>query len=373
VIESVLANELALGAALALLVLKLIATSLTLGSGGSGGVFAPSLFMGAMLGAAFAMLVEIIFPGVAAPSGAYALVGMAAVFAASAHAPITAVIILFELTGDYRIILPLMLTVVISTLLSQHLLGGESIYTLKLTRRGVRLQRGRDVDVLQSVKVSEMMTSNIDTVTSDMTITDLTEVFARTRHHGLLVLDEHGKLWGIVTVRDLDQAWAAKRSRSTPVSAIGTTWPYIKVTFPDETMGAALGRMGVRGFGRMPVVSREDPYHVLGLIRREDIIKAYDLALTRRAEIHHLLHEEKQHAPEGTEYIEIMLAPGDHAVGKTLRDVAQTLPTECILVSIRRENRVLIPHGDTVFQPGDRITAFTRTNKAEELFQCLHS
>jgi len=115
VIGDALSNQLLLGVVVSLLLLKIVATSLTLGSGGSGGVFAPSLFMGAMLGTAFELTIRIFFPSVVAPPGAYALVGMAAVFAASAHAPITAIIILFELTGDYRIILPLMLTVVLAT------------------------------------------------------------------------------------------------------------------------------------------------------------------------------------------------------------------------------------------------------------------
>jgi CIC family chloride channel protein len=371
VIESVLANELSLNLVLALLVLKIAATSLTLGSGGSGGVFAPSLFVGAMLGGSFAQIIEQIFPGIPAPAGAYALVGMAAVFAASAHAPITAVLILFELTGDYRIILPLMLTVVIATLLSQRLMKGESIYTLKLTRRGVRLQRGRDVDVLQSVKVREVMTHNADSVPVDMNIADLTDVFTRTRHHGLLVLDHDNKLWGIVTVRDLDRTWAEGKPRTTTVADIGTTWPYLKVAFPDETMGEALGRMGVRGFGRMPVVSGEDPFHVLGLIRREDIIKAYDIAITRRTEMQHLMREEGLHSEEGTEFIEIVLGADDMAVGKTLQEVAGNIPTECVLVSIRRNGRVLIPRGDTVFQAGDHIVAFTRSQDAEQVHHCI--
>jgi len=371
VIESVLANELALSAVTALLLLKLLATSLTLGSGGSGGVFAPALFVGAMLGGAFAMVVALLFPGIPAPAGAYALVGMAAVFAASAHAPITAVLILFELTGDYRIILPLMLTVVIATLLAQRMLGGESIYTLKLTRRGIRLQQGRDVDVLQSVTVGEVMSTNIDTVSSDTNIVTLTETLTRTRHHGLLVLDEQGKLWGIVTVNDLDQALLEKRPRRTYVAEVGTTWPRLQVAFPDESMGVALARMGRRGIGRLPVVSRDDPYHPVGLIRRADIIRAYDLALTRRIEIQHRAQRMQLRSEEGTEFVEIPLAQEDRAVGKTLRNVADDLPTECILVSIRRNGRVLIPHGDTVFQPGDQITAFTRSPDAETLFHCL--
>jgi CIC family chloride channel protein len=129
--------------------------------------------------------------------------------------------------------------------------------------------------------------------------------------------------------------------------------------------------MGVRGFGRMPVVSREDPYHVLGLIRREDIIKAYDMALTRRAEMQRLIQEEQARSDEGTEFVEIILAPDDEAVNKQVSEIGTNLPTECILVSIKRDGRVLIPHGDTVFQPGDHIVAFTRSQNAEQLFRCL--
>jgi len=373
VIESVLAGELTLGVVAVLLVLKLLATSITLGSGGSGGVFAPSLFMGAMLGAAFAMVVERIIPGVAAPSGAYALVGMGAMFAACAHAPITAVLMLFELTGDYRIILPLMVTVVISTLVSQRLTGGESIYTLKLARRGVRLQRGRDIDVLQSVRVEEVMSRDLDSVPLDMTITELTQVFSKTRHHGLLVTEKEGTLWGIVTVRDLDWAWSQKRSRTTPVSAIGTTWPRLKVAFADETMGEALSRMGVQGFGRLPVVLRDNPYQIAGIIRREDIIKAYDMAVTRRAELQQIRHEEHvpQSIEEDTEFIEIILTPDDAAVGQKLSDIASGFPDDCVLVSIRRDEQVLIPRGETVFEPGDHIVAFTRSDDATRLFHCL--
>jgi CIC family chloride channel protein len=371
VIEGVLANELALNTLLILLVLKLIATSLTLGTGGSGGIFAPALFMGTMLGAGFARVMNILLPGIAAPPGAYALVGMAALFSASAHAPITAVLILFELTGDYRIILPLMLTVVIATLLSQRLLKNESIYTLKLTRRGVRIQHGRDIDVLQGVRVSEVMTYNADSVPVTMSIVELSQVFNRTRHHGLLVKDEAGKLWGIVTVRDLDHAWNNPHATSQTVRDIGTTWPHLKVAFSDETMGEALSRMGTRGYGRMPVVSREDTYQPLGLIRREDIIKAYDIALTRRSEIKHLMQEKQTRKEEGTEFIEIILSPDDHAVGKQLQDIAVDLPTECVLVSIRRNGHILIPGGGTTFQSGDQITAFTRCQNTEQLYHCL--
>ncbi|MCZ6875110.1 MAG: chloride channel protein [bacterium] len=122
-IEQALDSNASLRLMAILMVVKLLATSLTIGSGGSGGVFAPSLFLGAMLGGSFGTVVHTLFPTLTAPSGAYALVGMAAVFAAAARAPITSVLILFEMTGDYRIILPLMLATVVSTLLAERLYG----------------------------------------------------------------------------------------------------------------------------------------------------------------------------------------------------------------------------------------------------------
>jgi len=136
VLEGAIAGKYALGALLAFLCGKILATSLTMAIGGSGGVFAPSLFIGAMLGSAFGLGVHGLLPGATASAGAYGLVGMAAVFAAAGRAPITAILIVFELTGDYRIILPLMLAVVVAAGLS-HLLSADSIYTLKLRRRGI--------------------------------------------------------------------------------------------------------------------------------------------------------------------------------------------------------------------------------------------
>lgn len=371
VIEDALAGQLALNAVFFLLFLKLIATSLTLGSGGSGGIFAPSLFMGAMLGAAFGLAMKFLFPGIVVSAGAYALVGMGAVFAAGAHAPITAVLIMFELTGDYRIILPLMLTVVVATLLAQKMLNGESIYTLKLTRRGVRLQRGRDVDVMESVKVEEVMRVDVDTTATNLTLAELAEVFNRSRHHGLPVLNAEGKLWGMVTITDLDQAVAENIPRRATVAEIGTPRDSLLVAYPDETMGVALLRMARRGLGRLPVVSRTDPAHLLGLIRRADILRAYNLALTRRAELQHRARRMQLRNLDGTEFVDLRLAEGDNAVGKTVQDIACLLPYECILISIRREGRVLIPHGDTKFQAGDHVTAFIRNRDAESLHACL--
>jgi CIC family chloride channel protein len=139
VLEGAIHGQYVVGLLLAFLVGKIVATSLTMAIGGSGGVFAPSLFIGAMLGSAFGIGAHDLLPTATAGAGAYGLVGMAAVFAAAGRAPITAVLIVFELTGDYSIILPLMLAVVVATGLSK-LLSEDSIYTLKLRRRGIDIE-----------------------------------------------------------------------------------------------------------------------------------------------------------------------------------------------------------------------------------------
>ena len=190
---------------LALIFAKLVATTFTLGSGNSGGVFSPSLFMGAMLGGAFGSLVHAAFPAFTGGAGAYALVGMAAVFAAAAHAPLTAFLIVFEMSGDYRLILPLMITVGLSTLISQRL-RRESIYTLKLVKRNIPLERDRDVDIMRGLSVGEVMTRDPDVMYGDASLQDLADALIQTRHHGFPVLDRDNRLLGIVTYDDLKLA-----------------------------------------------------------------------------------------------------------------------------------------------------------------------
>ncbi len=280
-----LVGQLSLRVALTLLALKLLATVLTLGSGGSGGIFAPSLFMGAMLGEAFGQGMNLLFPTLTAPSGAYALVGMAAFFSGTAHAPVTAILILFEMTGDYRIILPLMLATVISTVIAR-LISRDSIYTLKLTRRGIHLQQGQDIDVMQGITVGEAMTTEFDAVPADMLLSDLARSFATTHHHGFPVIDNQGDLVGIVTLQDLEDTLAKATPDKLRVMDIATT-DNLLVAYPHEPMWVALKRLGGRDIGRLPVVAEEGSRRLIGAVRRSDIIRAYNDAIVRKAHHQH--------------------------------------------------------------------------------------
>lgn len=375
VIEQALAGELTLLILATLFLLKIVATSLTLGSGGSGGVFAPALFMGAMLGGAFEAVVSQVFPGLTGPPGAYALVGMAAVFAAAGHAPITAVLILFELTGDYHIILPLMLTTVVATLVSQRLLGGESIYTLKLSRRGVRLEHGRDVDVLGALTVEQVMDLDVSAVPEDLTIGELNQRFLQRHKTGLLVCDPGGGLSGIVAVSDLERALEAGRALETPVKEIATLGEQLQVAFPDETMGAALARIGSCGIGRLPVVDRQNPRLLLGVIRRADILRAYQLALSERAgeSDDGATAAVRSGVRSSGEFVSMLLDAGHKAAHESVQALASRIPADALIVAVERAGDLLIPHGSTRLQAGDNITVFVRRRDAAPLLRALQS
>jgi CIC family chloride channel protein len=365
-IENALLGEMMLGTMALLIVMKVLATSLTIGSGGSGGVFAPSLLIGSMVGGAFGIVVHQFLPDITATSGAYALVGMAAVFAGAAHAPITAIIILFEMTNDYRIILPLMLATVVSVLLSQRI-RRENIYTLKLIRRGVRLEQGRDIDVMQGVVVGEAMTTDVDTVDADLSLADLDIAFQETHHHGFPVLDANGELFGVVTIQDLERAKEQGSIEGLAVRDIVTR--RLLVAFPDEPVWAALRRLGTRDVGRLPVVDRQNPKRLLGAIRRHDIVRAYKVGIGRKLEMQARTERLRLGRLTGTEIIDVVVPPQSRAARRDVNEL--DLPEGCVLISIMRDNRVLIPHGNTRLMPGDRLTALVKQDCASEFRKVL--
>jgi CIC family chloride channel protein len=271
-ISLALSGEIVLGTLLLLFVLKIMATSLTLGSGGSGGVFAPSLFIGATLGMAVGTFLGSVFPSITAPAGAYGVAGMAAVFAGAARAPFSAILIIFEMTGDYAIMLPLMISVVISTLLSRTL-KRETIYTLKLLRRGVDIEQEEVSDVMRTITVKEAMTREFPSVPATMRVSQLLSQFHKTGHHGFPVVDKNGYLVGIVTQTDVERhlGTSSGENRQT-VGDIAARSPF--VAYPDQTLDRVLAS-AEEEYGRIPVVSRENKRQLLGVLRRHDIIRAY--------------------------------------------------------------------------------------------------
>ncbi len=354
---------------LALLVfLKPLATSFTLGSGNSGGVFAPSLFIGAMLGGAMGTLFSAWQPELAGPSGAYALVGMAAVFAACARAPLTAMLIVFEMSNDYSLILPLMITAVMASYLAQHLYP-DSIYTIKLTRRGIRFAQGRDMDIMQGVMVGEVMNRNPVTIRRDQTLAELYQRFQETNFLGFPVLDEEGLLWGIVTLQDMEKTLSQSAINLRGLRVDDVAVPDPVTVYPDEPIWAAIQKMAPRDLARLPVVSRGEKRKLLGLISRSDILRAYDVGIVRKQRGQLLESHVTLRRQEYNGFREFRLRKGQRAVGALLRDL--DLPEAVNVVSVERNGMVLIPRGGTRFEDGDIVTVFGRKDslrQAQEVF-----
>jgi CIC family chloride channel protein len=367
-IEDALLSKMLVGMMGLLVLIKILATSLTIGSGGSGGVFSPSLFIGAMLGGTFGSVAHQVLPDITAGPGAYALVGMAAVFAGAAHAPLTAIIILFEMTQDYRIILPLMFATVISTILAQRL-EAESIYTLKLRRRGIDVRAKKDVNLMRAILVEEAMTpaEEFTTVKPTTSLPELARLFQETAHHGFIVLDKNDELCGVVTLLDLERAIETGKADAT-VGDICTR--NVVTTFPDETLDDALRHFGALDVGRIPVVDRRNPRHLVGVLRRGDIVHSYSHALVDKHEREHHLARVRLERAIGAELVEIDLNTGDAAIGKRLKELK--LPSDCVIVSIQRGGRVVVPRGNTQLLAGDRVIAFAANDSADNLRRVLH-
>lgn len=271
-ITRALSGQLALGVLASYLILKIIATSFTLGSGGSGGIFAPSLFIGAMLGSATGTILGDIFPSVTAQAGAYGVVGMAAVFAGAARAPFSAILIIFELTGNYNIILPVMMAVVISTLVSRAI-GHESIYTMKLLRRGIDLEQEELGDVLRTTIVRETMSRDYPTLPANMPFSRILRQFQQTGHRGFPVLDKNGDLIGVLNETNIPYHLDATTSeKKLTAGDMVEKNPY--VAYPDQTLDRLLDAIE-ESEARIPVVSRENNKHFLGVIGRHELISAY--------------------------------------------------------------------------------------------------
>ncbi len=261
--------------------MKILGTSFTLGSGGSGGVFAPSLYIGAMLGGAFGTGIHYLFPAVAAPAGTYATVGMGAVVAAAAHAPITTILMLFELTNNYRIILPIMVACISATLTSRAF-AEDSIYTRKLLKRGIRLAGGREVNIMQSLRVRQAMTEEVDTVSESTLFRDLLQTFTTSRSQYFPVLDARGEMSGIISFDDLRELLFEESIGDLVVAKDIATEPEIRLT-PEDTLWTAIEKFSIKDLEQIPVVSADNPKRLLGMISRRHVINVYNREVLRRS------------------------------------------------------------------------------------------
>ncbi len=280
-IEMSLAGDAIVWVMLVLIFLKSVATAVTLGSGGSGGVFAPSLFIGAVLGGAFGGVVHSLFPEYTATSGAYATVGIGAFLAASTHAPLTAIFLLFEMTGNYMIIVPVMLTAILGTVTSSKFYP-DSIDTVDFTREGINIQEGREVAIMKSVRVGKAITEDVDFISENANINHLLELFRYARDSFYFpVINHKGLMVGVVSMQDVKTILHDEEQRVCYLVGAICTRDVIMLT-PDDNLYAAMQLFDVKGIDEIPVVeSLEEPW-VLGMLKRQDVIAAYNHEMLKR-------------------------------------------------------------------------------------------
>ena len=266
---------------LVLVICKILATSITIGSGGSGGIFAPSLFMGAMAGGFFGTVVHHLFPSVTASPGAYSIVGMGAVVSATTHGPLTALLMLFEMTGDYKIILPLMITCIISSIVARQLLK-ESIYSLKLLRMGINLEEGKEINVLKSIRVSEVMNTKVETITEALGLERLAEIISKSKYNSFPVVSDGNKLTGILSFYDYNEAIFDENLKGLVVAKDIATSDVVTISI-DDNLYNALEKITFKDFSILPVVSTDDPMKLMGVLTRRDIMGAYNKAVIKKS------------------------------------------------------------------------------------------
>jgi CIC family chloride channel protein len=280
-INAALEGDLPLGLLSVLLLAKIAATSITLGSGGSGGVFAPSLFLGAVLGGAFGSLVHSAFPESTASSGAYALVAMGAVVSAATHAPITAIIMIFEMTQSLRIIPPLMTSCVIATLVAVTL-RRESIYTMRLAERGVDLAADKDPNVLRALWVRDLVDRDPERIPARAPFQQVLDLVVRSPHTEFFVVDDDDRLLGAISVAQVRRLLFEEEAFRHLVVAADLLERDRPTLRESDDLDLALQLFSRAEVAELAVVSASDPRRMVGALQQRDVLEAYHREMLRR-------------------------------------------------------------------------------------------
>jgi len=280
---------------------------------------------------------------------------MAALFAAAAHAPITGILILFEMTDNYRIILPLMFAVVVAHLLSSAIYR-DSIYSIKVRRKGALSAPQQEMGVLDLLLVTDAMSMEFETVSPDLSLEAMTEVARQGKIRSWLVLDSNKELVGMVTETDLERAIVAGSAEGGSVRDIMTS-ALITCT-PGESLRTAFRRFADRAVYQIPVVEPDDPRTVVGVLRRNELLWAFKELSDEHQRLLERTGVEVTSRDEGSVQIEIQVREGQEDLCfRRVREIS--LPTGTLIVLLRRGERAVVPRGDTRIEPGDVLVLLT--------------
>ncbi len=282
--DAVLKELYPLSLILMLIVAKIAATAITLGGRFGGGVFSPSLYLGAMIGGAFGMMAAVPFPDLAASHGVYAIVGMGAVASAVLGAPISTILIVFELTGDYQLVIAVMIGSSIATIVTREMVG-KSFFHWQLERLGLSLSRGRLHHVLQTVCVRDLLTGSCPTVREQETVERVRSLLEAGSFNQVLVINEADKYVGTIGLREISGLAGTPLSTDAVARDIARFDPVVLAA--DTALEQALDQMEYSDEDMVPVVDDLQSYKVLGLVRHKDLLAAYNQALLEQQTVGH--------------------------------------------------------------------------------------
>ncbi len=356
-INEALHGSLALWFLLLLIPIKILATSITLGSGGSGGVFAPSLFLGASTGGVIGILFHSWFPHLTADPGAYALVGMGAVVAAATQAPITAILIIFELTNNYHIIIPLMFSCIVSTLITTNI-KKESIYTQKLKFKGINLTEGREESILKAIPVAHVMTSPVTYFTFTVNLETICDVALKSPQHVFPVVDEEMNYRGYFSMGELKSVLFDKGDLANLVIAEDIIEGTQAVPV-DANVHEAMNLLGRNGMEELPVV---DGKKLAGLVAAKQILEIYQMELHKRELAMAVVSKKKfndltEGLYVGGGYRLDELPVLDKLLGETLEatNFRADYGLQIIMIRSAKSKKEVLPRPEYRFQKGDRV------------------
>ncbi len=376
-ISAALASELSVATLGILVIAKIAATSITIGSGGSGGIFAPSLFLGAVTGGFFGSIVHQWFPDATASSGAYALVTMGAVVAAGTHAPITAIIMIFELTQSINIIPPLMAACVLSTLVTTFL-HRDSIYTMKLRRRGIDLFEEEETNVLKSLFVHDIVDREPEVLSASANLATIVDCALVSEHTEFFVTNQRGDLIGAIYLRQLTRMLVEQELLGPIVVAGDLLEPGLPSVTENEDLDVAMHLFSHSTAEEIAVVDADNSKRLVGSIHKRDVLHAYNREVLRRdlagsVSSNVIVAAKGQQVDLGGGYTLQEIQPPPHFFGKTIRelDIAANTGVQIVLHRLRAPSdggpNIRVPTADDRIDEGDRLVVAGTRQAVESL------
>ena len=350
-IHAALSGQLTIGLLLVLFLSKYIATLTTVGSGGSGGVFAPSLFLGSMLGGAFGEGLQKLVPGLIPHPQIYAIAGMGAIFAAAAQAPFVAITILLEVTGDYQLT-PVIMAACVTAYVVHGVVSRDSMYTVKLTRRGIRILSGNEVRPTERIQVRTAM----EPLEVSLDVTDTVEkafhMLSIVRDREVIVTNAEGRLSGVLSLPDLREKLDQGDLTELIADLLPASTPTVR---PDQNLEDALRLFSLHEVDLLPVIDPRTK-KVAGVLTQRDVVRSYNASTLHSTTLSARIRQVQRELNEPGQLTSVRLTSQSKAADKTLAELR--LPKGVVLVSIERAGEVVAPNGQTRLQAGDEVLLF---------------